>query len=187
MPHTHRTPALRMSAVMIDIEGLGKTATTPILSIGAVRFDPHSDWIGDHFHTHVSLANSFCLGFKPDASTVLWWMEQPESARLYIAAGQLEAAPVIDALQMLAEFIQAGESRTVWAKGTNYDIAALEHHYAAVGLPTPWGHRAPRDMRELVESAPDDITPHNPNPPHHALWDALHQARWVQAIYAANR
>ena len=169
---------------MIDIEGLGTSAQAPILAIGAVLFEPGSDWIGHSFHTHVSLANSLRLGFKPEADTVLWWMEQPEAARLYVTMGQLEAAPVVDALQMLAEFIPT--DARVWAKGVDYDIAALNLYYDAVGLPRPWHYRAPRDMRLLMDlHHPPEI--HNPYPPHHALWDALHQARWVQAIYAATR
>lgn len=172
------------AAVMIDIEGMGKTANAPITSIGAVKFDPDSDWIGEEFHIHVSLENCLRYGMQPDASTIIWWMEQSEAARLALTCGQLEAAPLIDALSLLGEFIP--NEAEVWGKGINYDLAALSLAYHRTGLPDPWQYWKLRDMRLLRRLHPEIKA--TPNPlAHHALHDARNQAVYVQALMAEQR
>lgn len=79
----------------------------------------------------------------------------------------------------------------IWSHGAAFDPPILAAAYAAVGLPVPWHYRAPRDTRTLFDLA--GISDHSgwldqyPGPlavPHHALDDAICQARAVVAAYA---
>ena len=57
-----------MSHVMIDLETLGSVSDAAIASVGAVLFDPMTDWIGDHMHVHVDLDSCFitaCILIRP--------------------------------------------------------------------------------------------------------------------------
>lgn len=60
---------------------MGNGPYAPIISIGAAFFDPNSGEIGPDFEVNVSLESSMRYRARPDASTILWWMEQGEDAR----------------------------------------------------------------------------------------------------------
>lgn len=173
-----------MNAVMIDIEGMGKTPCSPITSIGAVKFDPAGDTLGETFQLHVSLENCLRLGMRPDAETIVWWLEQSDAARLGLTCGQIDAAPLVTAMEALAAFIgdaPGPNGPEVWCKGGSHDFAILRNACAIVGMPEPWYHRCECDMRLLQRLYPNvdrefDGTRHN------ALDDAKHQARLVQRL-----
>ena len=113
-----------MSNVMIDIETAGTTANAAIASIGAVLFDPHSDWIGDAFHMHVSLES--CVNqwqMKIDPATFIWWLGQSEAARQSFANGQQRAASLSESLSAFSRFLPADV--TPWCNGASFDFAIL--------------------------------------------------------------
>jgi len=135
-----------------------------------------------------------------DPDTVKWWSEQSEEAQSAFA----------DAVDLRHALVQSGEwlmlqsaelhiyGNPIWspptdlriyAHGPQFDISILEAAYHAVDLPVPWHYRAPRDTRTVFDIA--GIDDHSawlkqyPGPlgvPHHALDDAICQAR---AVYAA--
>lgn len=172
-----------MTAVMIDIEAMSLEPTAALTSIGAVVFDPHTNWIGDKFHIDVSLEDCIRHGLTVSADTLLWWMRQADEARLAMAFGQQDAAPLITALEALHAWFPNGAS--IWAKQASYDIAALGHAFRKVGMLTPWSHRRECCMRRMLDCNPySEIV--NYGRPHHALDDAIHQARLVQHILQLN-
>jgi hypothetical protein len=82
----------------------------------------------------------------------------------------------------------------LWAHGSHYDPPILAAAYEAVGLPVPWHYRAPRDTRTIFDAAGiEDHTAwlkQHPGPlgiPHHALDDAICQARAVCGAVARLR
>lgn len=170
--------------VMLDIETLGKTAGAAIASIGAVKFDPHGDWIGDSFHIHVSLENCVRSGLVIDASTVIWWLSQPEDARAALAAGQAGAAPLITALDAFSAWMP--EDVTPWCNGASFDFAILAKAYDIAGMPLPWQFYKECDMR-LLKNLNKDLRIERAGIHHSALDDAIHQARTVQHILQTNR
>lgn len=173
-----------MTAVMIDIENMGITPSAPITSIGAVRFDPAGDTLGETFHLHVSLENCLRLGMRPDAATIVWWLEQSDAARLHLTCGQIGAAPLATALEALADFI-GGDRAEVWCKGGSHDFAILRTACALVGMPEPWHYRCECDMRLLQRLYPH-VDREFDGTRHHALDDARHQARLVQRLMAEH-
>jgi len=170
--------------VMIDLETMGHTTTAPITEIGAVRFDPDSDRIaGEHFHCAVSLENCIRLGMTPDASTICWWLAQGEDARRNFIATQLDPAPLVTALDSLAQFIPP--DAIVWANGASFDFAILGHAYRTVGLPLPWKFFNERCLRTL-KALNKGIAVERYGTAHSALYDAITQARLVQRIFQTN-
>lgn len=91
-----------MNHLMIDLETMGSGPYAPIISIGAVFFDPNAGAIGDDFQVNVSLESSMRFRARPDASTILWWMEQGEDARKALTNDTEELST---ALCWLSEFI----------------------------------------------------------------------------------
>ncbi|CAM7540570.1 3'-5' exoribonuclease Rv2179c-like domain-containing protein [Citrobacter freundii] len=67
--------------LMVDLETMGSGPDAPIVSIGAVYFDPSTGNTGAEFYQVVSLESSMSFGMKPDASTIQWWLKQSSEAR----------------------------------------------------------------------------------------------------------
>lgn len=179
------------TAISIDIETMSTAPNAAIASIGACRFDlPGSgigDWIVDTFHVHVSLANCQRHGLAIDASTVLWWIGQEDNARAALLGGQQDAAPLVTALEALTHFIDtteinSNELPTLWANGASFDLPILANAYRTAGMPLPWQYWIERDLRTLKALAPE-IRIEHAGIAHHALDDAVKQARMIQAIY----
>lgn len=170
-------------AVSIDIETMGKSPTSAITSIGAVMFDPASNWIGDDFHVHISLDSCLFNGLTMDADTVLWWLAQSYDARAALVAGQVSAVPLVRALVALAEYIPTDAH--VWANGASFDFAILANAYTRLQEPTPWRFWDERCLRTLKGINPELRIPRE-GIHHNALDDARHQARLIQHILQTN-
>jgi len=178
------------TAISIDVETMSTAPYAAIASIGACRFaiggDGIGDLIGDTFHMHVSLANCQRHGLAIDASTVLWWLGQGDNARLALIGGQHDAEPLVTALEELSDFILAtaleeNEHPDIWANGASFDLPILANAYRTVGMTIPWKFWQERDLRTLKALRPECRIPHA-GIAHHALDDAVNQARLIQAI-----
>lgn len=84
-----------MNNLMIDLETMGNKPNAPIVSIGAVFFEPETGEIGPELYTAVDLKSEVALGAAPDADTILWWLTQSSEARAAITG---DALPIRDAL-----------------------------------------------------------------------------------------
>jgi len=171
----------RKTAVMVDLETFGTTPNAVITSIGAVRFDPYGTWIDTWaFHIHVAVASQPRRSI--DAGTVLWWLQQSDAARNALVSGQDAAADLTLALEAFASFVDGADE--IWCNGASFDLPTLAHAFAEVGDKTPWAYWQERDLRTLKALNPQRIE--RSGTAHHALDDALHQARLVQHILQFN-
>lgn len=91
-----------MNNLMIDLETMGKKPNAPVVSIGAVFFEPQSGEIGPEFYTAVSLESAMEQSAVPDGDTIIWWLRQSPEARAAICA---DAVSVTTALVEFNEFI----------------------------------------------------------------------------------
>jgi len=171
------------TAIMFDLETMGKLPTAAFTSIGACLFEPHTDWIGETFHLHVSLENATRAGLTTDASTILWWLDQDDAARRTVVLGQLDAAPLITALEAFAAFVPAGAE--IWCNGNSFDFPILAHAYHVAGMETPWQYFNERDLRTL-KGLNKGARIERGGIHHNALDDAIHQAKLVQHILQLN-
>ncbi|HHG8954989.1 TPA: 3'-5' exoribonuclease, partial [Citrobacter freundii] len=177
--------------LMVDMETMGNGPDAPIVSIGAVFFDPSTGNTGAEFYQVVSLESSMSFGMKPDASTIQWWLKQSSEARSAILVD--EAMGLRESLELLADFIAenaANGSHTVqlWGNGCSFDNVILRRAYALTDTPFAvpfWNDRDVRTMVELGKSV--GINPRFDIPfegdMHNALSDARHQVKYVSAIW----
>ncbi|EMP5337444.1 3'-5' exoribonuclease, partial [Citrobacter freundii] len=122
-----------MNHLMIDLETMGNGPYAPIISIGAVFFEPNSGEIGSDFQVNVSLESSMRFRARPDASTILWWMEQGEDARRALTT---ETQELSTALSWLSDFISKHAKPRfvqVWGNGASFDCVILRNSYALTG------------------------------------------------------
>ncbi|HBM2701030.1 TPA: 3'-5' exoribonuclease [Enterobacter hormaechei subsp. xiangfangensis] len=189
--HNHTEPEMLYTHLMIDIEAFGKKADSPVVSIGAVFFDPSTGNTGSEFYKIISLESDMASGGVPDASTVIFWLKASPEARSELVMD--DAIQLDDALLQLNEFIgenavNGPDSVQVWGNGATYDNVLLEASYDRTGIPCPWKFWNNRDVRTIVELGKAvGCKPRYEIPfegePHKAISDALHQVKYVSAIW----
>lgn len=162
--------------VMVDLETLSNAPNAAIVQIGAV------DDGGRTFVLRVSAQSSMDAGLKADGSTIEWWMQQSEEARLRVF-GEGPKEKLLVALSAFTCWLPGGEYE-VWSNGWQ-DLAWLESAYRACKILTPWPYHAGRDLRVLRGLYPAVAKP-EPTLKHDALADAAAQMAYLAAMLAAH-
>lgn len=166
--------------VMVDIETMGHNSNAPVLSIGAVEFDPFSQVLDENeFYEAVDFESALTIG-RPDGSTMKWWMQQGEAARKAITMdGQPDIASV---LADFHEWYQASRFTHFWCYGANFDEVILRNAFAEFEMTPPWGYRDVRCARTLLAITGQPKTKGG-GVEHVALDDAKQHARDVQVVF----
>jgi 3' exoribonuclease, RNase T-like len=155
--------------VSLDLETLGTSASSPVLSIGLVVFNrgrilSRHEWFLD-------LQEQLDRGARPDASTILWWLGQDECARnAQVHAGRISVASVLAGISATIP-----EECSVWGNGSSFDLFRRHGH------PVPWNFWRERDLRTAL-SLRLDVQRIRPLTPHCALADAEAQALTIQQV-----
>ncbi|EFG6618351.1 exonuclease, partial [Escherichia coli] len=171
--------------LMIDLETMGKNPDAPIISIGAIFFDPQTGDMGPEFSKTIDLETA---GGVIDRDTIKWWLKQSHEAQSAIMTDEI---PLDDALLQLREFIDENSGEffvQVWGNGANFDNTILRRSYERQGIPCPWRYYNDRDVRTIVELGKAiDFDARTATPfegeRHNALDDARYQAKYVSAIW----
>lgn len=179
-----------MKHLMIDLESMDNKPTAAMTALAAVFFNPETGEIGPRFYRRISLANSVDYGCTMGADTVLWWMRQSVEARSEFLCDDCQDLDF--ALQDFSAFIQENSDPRhvqVWGKGPSFDNVIIKHAAEKCGLIQPlWNFWNDRDVRTIEQLAKDlglnlrSIIPFE-GVPHHALYDALHQAKTVSYVW----
>lgn len=156
---------------VIDLETLDTGPAAKILSIGvACVQDPELIW-----YTPVSDSE----GTVGDA-TVAWWEQQSADAR-FAVFDDPETMTEISALLDLQLWLRANPGR-VWGNGADFDIVILTSAFQRHGVIIPWAYRNVRCLRTVramhdlkIEFLANEIR-------HHALHDAMAEARSLSTI-----
>ncbi|ENR0624089.1 3'-5' exoribonuclease, partial [Escherichia coli] len=130
--------------LMIDLETMGKNPDAPIISIGAIFFDPQTGDMGPEFSKTIDLETA---GGVIDRDTIKWWLKQSREAQSAIMTDEI---PLDDALLQLREFIDENSGEffvQVWGNGANFDNTILRRSYERQGIPCPWRYYNDRDVR----------------------------------------
>tara|TARA_R110000782_G_scaffold19035_1_gene51709 strand:- start:1638 stop:2180 length:543 start_codon:yes stop_codon:yes gene_type:complete len=174
-----------MKDLMLDIETMGTSTSAAIMSIGACYFDPLTGEIGDTFHEQVDISTNGMI----DASTVIWWMKQGDDARSKFYDNG-KAKSVGEVLYSFAKFIK--KNTKVWGNGIAFDNVIIRNAFdhPSFSGEAPWAFWNDRDVRTIVDLGQViGIDPKRDFPfegvKHDALADAIHQAKYVSAIYQA--
>ncbi|MSL05541.1 exonuclease, partial [Escherichia coli] len=166
--------------LMIDLETMGKNPDAPIISIGAIFFDPQTGDMGPEFSKTIDLETA---GGVIDRDTIKWWLKQSREAQSAIMTDEI---PLDDALLQLREFIDENSGEffvQVWGNGANFDNTILRRSYERQGIPCPWRYYNDRDVRTIVELGKAiDFDARTAIPfegeRHNALDDARYQAKY---------
>ncbi len=178
-----------MKNLMIDLETMGNSSNAAIVSIGACFFEPSIGEIGEKFSRIISLESSQACGCI-DASTVLWWMKQSSEARAVLNSPDAQNLNV--SLHEFYEFVSRNSGQPlVWGNGSSFDCVILKNSIIEClgeGF-VPWKFWNERDVRTMVDLGKNllGFDPKRDMPfegiRHDALSDAIHQAKYVSAIY----
>lgn len=177
--------------LMIDIETMGVNILAPVVSIGAVWFNPATGAIAEdnNFYQRIALGPAL-EGRNLDGPTLAWWLRQDDEARLELTKPGKRVEKVLAALQ---DYVGSGnatgtvrEDFGVWGSGACFDITLIETLFQQKNMNVPWKFWQVRDVRTVVAMAgaigldkPElkDGTAHN------ALDDAIHQAKYVSEMW----
>jgi hypothetical protein len=146
------------------------------MSIGAVSFETgHTKT--EEFFTNVSLEDCFRHGLTVDASTIYWWLKQPDAARLAMC---VDPVPLPEALIELNDFVKAQEPESLWTHAT-FDIPILSNAYRRVGLVPTWHYAVAKDIRTL-EELKSPVQLERKGIHHSAIDDARFQADYIRQL-----
>ncbi|EFL5668557.1 exonuclease, partial [Escherichia coli] len=118
--------------MMIDLETMGKNPDAPLISIGAIFFDPQTGDMGPEFSKTIDMDTA---GGVIDRGTIKWWLKQSREAQSAILTDEI---PLDDALLQLREFIDENSGEffvQVWGNGANFDNTILRRSYERQGIP----------------------------------------------------
>lgn len=169
--------------IMVDLETLGTSADSVILSIGAVKFDLESGDIADRgFYASVSVESNLSFRRRVSEETLLWWLKQPAAAQQVF----FEPKETLDtALIQFSDWVGT-DDYALWSNGADFDLPMLAHAFTDLGIEVPWkfwNSRCFRTYKNLPGAkkakAPDAGIKHN------AMADAYNQAAHAAAIYKA--
>jgi exodeoxyribonuclease VIII len=179
---------------MIDIEAMGKSADSVILTIGAQIFDPSPGvfgWQEQEIYDTVSgkfVSPSMNIRVDVDSQiskfnrtidedTMQWWSQQSDEAKeeAFSEENRVSLEQSLDTLISMANLCKA-----VWSKGPLYDIVMLEHALNQTKRKIPWKFWEVRDARTAYSLCPTLNTRLNG---HVALDDCRNQIVLLQETF----
>lgn len=144
--------------IMIDLESLDTGPRSVVTQIGVIAFqldDPDTEIrrIAEYLPAQPQLEL-----FKRTISyeTILWWMEQDDTARGKLKESAGNDSEVLLSLvrsvhRKLSDLIRSvGDANVeIWARGPQFDIVNLESLFVDCGLAAPWRYDTVMDLRTL--------------------------------------
>ncbi len=174
-----------MRRIMLDIETLDTRTSAVILSIGVVEFN--DTVLLNGFHRYIDIDSCLDKGLTVSGSTILWWMDQSEEARMRLQQPANSLESVLEELSRTFDW----QDVEVWANGSDFDLPILANAYRACGYKgAPWPYYMGRDYRTMRKMTPKLLLNEvavEPECAHDALEDAKAQALTLQGILAAQR
>lgn len=169
--------------LMVDIETLGQSSGSVILSISAVEFCLDTGKTGRTFTQNICIQSCLDLGLKIDGSTIEWWFSQDEAARIALFK---ETIPLPMAILHFWSFYKNlfDDEVKVWGNGSRFDLGIIADAFKHCCMILPWKYSNERDVRTLVGFAPEikasmpfDGIKHIP------IDDCMHQIKYCWKTY----
>lgn len=192
--------------VMLDIETMGISPGCPVITVGAVLFDPtqsetYQAMIQRAFLAKIDIEDAVNQSNGVEGSTLKWWLSQDDRAIKALLAP--DAVPLKTALKDFHDYAQArglGYTKKffeghhqwpvackVWAKSPDFDCKILEAACQAVAVNFPFRFYEYRCVRTIQDLAwPNGERPRfglEEGVAHDARHDAVIQALAVQSAY----
>lgn len=162
---------------MLDLETYGLGGFATVVQIGFCEFDKDFN-ICNELDVHVDPKSCEKLGSITTQGTMQWWSTQGGGFKF-----NDNVVGINRALDLL--FDRTKGVSTVYAKGSQLDIATIESYCQAQAMPLPWNYRSGSCMRTLLKLC--QAMGYDPNvyPPtgattHDALEDCIQQVQQLQ-------
>ena len=165
----------------IDIETLGISPDTVVLTIGGIKFDPmEDDGLHSEFYYRLNADEQIDMGRTVDEKTLEWWETQSEEVKAE-ALDTNDRIPVEETLKALNKWLVGVDK--IWCQGPVFDIGILENLYKQIGLHHNWQFYIIRDSRTLFGLMDKDPRKEIDFAAHNALADAIVQSLCIQKVY----
>ena len=165
---------------MIDLETLSTNPNAVILTIGGVKFDPHTSVIPSQgMYFKVDVDSQTTMGREVMQETIDWWATQSKEIQDE-AMGEKDRIPLTEMVKRINKFAVGVD--VFWCQGPLFDYAILQDIYKQLGHPAPWQYWQIRDSRTLFTLVPRDLNEIRTGA-HNALADCYFQAKKVQKVY----
>ena len=162
--------------IMLDIETLGNSPGSVIVSLGAVKFGGGE--IRDTFYRRIDAESCVRQGLRMDVSTVLWWMKQGDAARAEL---NKPAEDLANVLLAFSQWLDPRNEAEIWGNGATFDNVLLAEAYAACRIRRPWKFSNDRCYRTVKALHPHvELTRQGTH--HNALDDAASQAKHLMLM-----
>ena len=180
--------------IMIDIETLGINPTAPILSIGALAFNPHADSenfvrTGKEFYLNLNWKDQVWKGAVVEPDTAAWWEKQKPEVKEEAFKGSTDS--LSDQVGLITYFLGSQGMEYIWANSPSFDLILLKTLYARADAPYPVRYSKELDVRSIKASWrmlwPSAPLPEFQGDAHHPLTDCWNQARLIREFYEKVR
>lgn len=176
---------------MLDLEALGTSADSVILSISAIQFDLDTGDIGKIFNAKVNPRSCVDLGLEIDPKTLSWWLSLGNETVEHLSTlmnGKTDINLVLDDLQRFIALTFWGKDFQIWANSNRFNLGILENAYRKCHLDIPWDRNKERDVKTLLAMFPSIVDTVKFNGlKHNSYDDCLHQINCCNAIYNTIR
>lgn len=167
--------SLPLKHFMVDLETLGLTPDSVVLSIGATEFGwADTNNTERRFYAELDIDEQSTR--KINHETWAWWQRQPN-----MPSGHLSAKSAIRLFHEYLVSSSLNQAIVLWSRGTDFDTPLLYSLYADAGIDPPWKYFNVRDLRTLDKLIPG-FAPTRMTTKHNAIDDAVYQAQHAAAI-----
>lgn len=169
--------------IMVDLETMGTDPYSPIIAIGAVRFEAGPMHAMPPFYQAIKLGSCLKHGLRMQASTVLWWMKQSREAQAVLEDPEAVDLPV--ALDAFTAWL-GSRPDNLWGNSAAFDLGLLKDAYKACGMEVPWAFYREKCYRTL-KGLPgmEGFKLQRVGTHHNALDDAISQAHHCREMLVA--
>ena len=165
---------------MLDIETLATTPDAVVMSVGVVKFDPHTGVPHNKTLWRPDIDEQTERDRHISDSTLEWWAKQPEHIQEDAFSDQ-GRIPVVEFMKELNRYCVGMEK--IWCQGPQFDMLILENLYIQYGHHFGWQFWQVMDCRTLFQLMPVDPRKAIQQDLHSADADAYYQAIGVQQCY----
>lgn len=151
---------MRLLDLVIDMETCGTTPNAAVMQVACLPFNRDAkkadDVFPDYapFEAKVDLRSCVMDGYDFDRSTIKWWTDKPQRLKQEVSTGT--CYPIKEVFQQLFAYVTdvkayfKAEVVTMWAQGSDFDLAIMRNVCAKSGLVLPVSFHNFRDARTFI-------------------------------------
>lgn len=179
---------------MLDLETLGTTPNSVVLSAGAVYFTKEQGIIKESYSVF-SVKKQLKMGRVMDTDTLQWWMKQSPEARKVLDEAFESREPHNLANQIMRDLADLKNDKQlddfknlkIWGNGANFDVVLAESFFLYEYDSIPWKFWNVNCFRMFnkLTKCRDKVKREGVH--HNALDDARYQAQCVLAVIKGDK